>query len=161
MRRILKLRPIPAGSSALILLVGTSRPSSPGSVVGGFEFPVAVERGCCIPPAGSTRIMARSASSRSWGYVRGDNDAVVLFAASNERASGAPMSELRFVNEGSVYRVCSLQLRDAERTRTFEERHRQPVPSEGEPWRAVLSILPGGVRRGPWGVVRAPCLREA
>src|SRR5215471_19222873 len=108
-----------AGSSELILRVHASAPSSGGRVMGSFILPIAARWGICTMPAGEIAFVVPAAAFRSWVYVRSGIDAVVLFAASIERAPGAPMSELRLVHDGSGYRVRSLVLRGTEKILHF------------------------------------------
>ena len=71
MRIFSKLRRVTWRSSALVIGVAASAPSTTGRLMGGFTLPVAARWNHRTLPAGSYKFVVSPAFSRAWVYVRG------------------------------------------------------------------------------------------
>ena len=134
------LRRLAARSSALLIFVAASAPSTTGRVMGGFTLPVAVEWSRRRLPAGAYSFVVSSAMSRAWVYVRGGDDDAVFLAASTDRAFRAPGGQLCLVYDESGYRVRSLKLWDTRRVLYFDAPRSKPAPIAAEGWPGVLHV---------------------
>jgi hypothetical protein len=134
------LRHLAARSSALLIFVAASAPSTTGRVMGSFSLPVAAEWGRRRLPAGVYRFVVSSAMSRAWVYVRGGDDDAVFLAASTDWASGAPGGQLCLIYDGGGYRVRSLKLRGTRRILYFDTTRSEPAPIAAERWPGVLYV---------------------
>jgi hypothetical protein len=155
MRMLSKLRRLTTRSSALVIGVAASAPSTTGRLMGGFTLPVAAKWNHRTLPAGAYRFVVSPAISRSWVYVRGDDEAAVFYAASIEWATGAPGGLLCLVYDDSGYRVRSLKLRDRKEILYFDSRRPVPAPHDAAGWPGVLYVPLSPVGTGPGGIVPA------
>jgi hypothetical protein len=126
--------------SKLVIGVAASIPSATGRLTGGFTLPVAARWNQRTLPAGEYRFVVSPAISRSWVYVRGDDEAAVFHAASIEWATGAPGGLLCLVYDESGYRVRSLKLRDTKKILYFDSRRPVRVPHDVPGWPGVLYV---------------------
>ena len=140
MRMFSKLRRITSRSSALVIGVAASAPSTTGRLMGGFTLPVAARWNHRTLPAGSYKFVVSPAFSRAWVYVRGDNEAAVFYAASIEWAIGAPAGLLCLVYDASGYHVRSLKLHGTKKILYFDSRRPVLVPPETPGWPGVLYV---------------------
>jgi hypothetical protein len=140
MRMFSKLRRITARSSALVIGVAASAPSTTGRLMGGFTLPVAARWNHGTLPAGDYRFVVSPAISRAWVYVRGDDEAAVFYAASIEWAIGAPAGLLCLVYDESGYRVRSLKLHGTKKILYFDSRRPVLTPGEAPGWPGVLYV---------------------
>lgn len=130
MRLISKLRSLAGRSSALVIPVDASASSNTGRLMGGFTLPVAAEWGHRSLPAGDYRFVVSTVASPASVYVRGEEGAVVFFAASIDWTSAAPGGLLCLVYDERGYRVRSLKLWDTRMILYFDSRRPKLAPPD-------------------------------